>query len=414
MSITGVSTQLMIGKTEEDNFSQKEIIAKLIKAHKKTEIKKLLFWNAGKEDNYNYISLFCKENGIDLYCWYPVMADIMSGSVSIKNSVTHLTGMKGYGNSGKWSRIGEGEENFLFYCPSNTRMLDIVFKKYLTILENYSFDGVFLDRIRYPSFANGLESLFTCTCHDCLSRQTSFSGVSAEETLKNMHLLLDFFKKSTADNFKSVHSFSKLFRKFNLDKFLDFRTSEIENIIARFSSAARKRNKKVGLDLLTPTLSHIVGQNYKKLQMHSDWIKMMTYCYANGPAGIPMETSCFIKGLLELNETGISEMDAIDFCSRLFQTSLPNSMEKILSQGVSPEYLREESLRAAELLYNNEDKLIPGIELVNHPFFTPPVTKEKCKSYLDVLDGMCSEIIISWNILYIPDEYLEMIRERMR
>jgi hypothetical protein len=414
MGITGVSTQLMIGRTEEEYFSQEEIKLKLLKALKTTGINKLLFWNAGKEENFNFISSFCKDYGIELYCWYPVMADIMVESVSKKNSVTHLTGMKGYGKLGKWPRIGDGEENFLFYCPSNSGILDKVFKKYLTIIDNYSFDGVFLDRIRYPSFANGLESLFTCTCHECQIRQSLFSGVSVEETLNNMHILLGFFKESTVDNLKKIHSFSNLIRKFNLGNFFDFRTAEIENIIIRFISAARKRKKKIGLDLFTPTLSHIVGQDYKNLQMHSDWIKMMTYCYANGPAGIPLEASCFIKGLLELNETGLSEKEAVGFCSQLFRTDFPDNTEKILSDGVSTEYLREELFRAKKLLYHNKNEIIPGIELVNHPFFTPPVTKKKCKSYLDVLDSMNSEIIISWNILYIPDEYLNMIRERIR
>ena len=38
-------------------------------------------------------------------------------------------------------------------------------------LKDIGFDGVFLDRIRYPSAVMGFESLFGCQCKECLSNR---------------------------------------------------------------------------------------------------------------------------------------------------------------------------------------------------------------------------------------------------
>ena len=42
-----------------------------------------------------------------------------------------------------------------------------MFQAYLRLLDGVDFDGVMLDRIRYPSAVNGFESLFACFCPDC-------------------------------------------------------------------------------------------------------------------------------------------------------------------------------------------------------------------------------------------------------
>jgi hypothetical protein len=156
----------------------------------------------------------------------------------------------------------------------------------------------------------------------------------------------------------------------------------------------------------------VTGQDYRRLSFHSDWIKVMSYCYANGPAGIPLEAASLFRGIRGLNPS-LSAAEAAAITGRLFQTPITPDPEKLLRDGVSAEYLKQEVNRAAQGMAGREHQLIPGIEAVNHPFFTPPVTKDQAAAYLDILETMDREMVICWNILYIPEEYQMMIKQRM-
>ena len=41
----------------------------------------------------------------------------------------------------------------------------------------YPFDGVFLDKIRFPSIANGLQDLFSCFCPFCAQKAASSASI---------------------------------------------------------------------------------------------------------------------------------------------------------------------------------------------------------------------------------------------
>ncbi len=413
MSIKGVSIQLMIGEREEASFSIKEIESCIRKAASMTGIRRLLFWNAGVKKNHDLISSISSDLGIELYTWFPVLADIVDGHVSLDESQLNPAGIRGYGKSGKWSKIDKGEENFLFACPEQSHKIASINRSLENILDSYDYSGVFLDRIRYPSFAGGLESVFGCICQDCMRSYEAYSGDTSDELNMKLEEILNFLALADEKNLEGIHSYEDLFALSGAETFYKFRSLQIERIVSHFSSTAKSRGMKVGLDLLTPSMSDITGQNYGKLHQFSDWIKMMTYCYANGPAGIPLEAVSLIRGLKAISRKSLPEKAYINLCSRLFKTELASSCDIILKNGIHPNYISSELEFAAALMPGFEDKLIPGIELVNHPFFTPPVRKDQCEASLNILKDLEHEIIASWNILYIPDEYFSMIKERM-
>ena len=45
----------------------------------------------------------------------------------------------------------------------------------------------------------------------------------------------------------------------------------------------------MSLDLFSPCLASLVGQDYGRLKRHCDWAKPMTYRLAQGPAGLRLE-----------------------------------------------------------------------------------------------------------------------------
>ena len=408
MSIKGVSSQLMLGKTEDKIYSKDDIRIKLTTAKEIVQLEKLCFWNAGNEENFPFIIDLCKDLDIEIYCWFPVLADCMGHKISLQESTESTSGTKGYGLSGKWNRIESGEENFLFACPENKNVLDRNFDFLQSIIETYKFDGFLLDRIRYPSFANGLESVFSCFCPDCMKSYGENSSMFLSATIE----LFSFLRNSPLSELKKINSFSELISNFSLEEFINYRFQKIEAIVDNFSSFIKYRGLKVGINLLSPSICEISGQNYSKLSLYSDWIKSMIYCFANGPAGIPLEITSFAQGLASINKTGISEEQALSFVGKLFNIETEKTKEKQLIEGVPTDFFRKEYQKASDFI-NGKTELIPGMELVKHPFFTPPITKKKCTEYIEIADSLDTGIIASWNIMYIPDDYLKMIKKRM-
>jgi len=413
MAITGISTQIMIGKTEEETFSRKEIETRIRKAQDLLGIKRLLFWNAGEESNFDLVLDICLQTGMEAYCWFPVAADLMNREVMAAESIENITGTRGYGRAGRWPKLGRGEEKFLFACPSHGEIHDENSALLGRLLDKHPFTGVFLDRIRYPSFADGLESLFGCLCPDCRrAYEDDNFKISWEELRLRQEEMFHFFRNAAAVDWAPLTQWQKLFEAFGLSDFYEFRYRRIERLTGIYTTEARIRGRKVGLDLLSPSLSPMTGQDYPRLSRHSDWIKVMSYCYANGPAGIPLEAGSLLRGLKALNPA-LSDAEAAAITGSFFQTSITGTPEKLLRNGVPAEYLKQEVNRAAVGMPDRQDQLIPGIEVVNHPFFTPPVKKNQLTAYLDVLDSMDCETVICWNILYIPEEYQMMIKQRM-
>ena len=67
---------------------------------------------------------------------------------------------------GGWSeKGGEVEETFRFVCPNNPAVRGRRCR--LRRLACYDFAGVFLDKIRFPSAANGVDEMLSCFCSHC-------------------------------------------------------------------------------------------------------------------------------------------------------------------------------------------------------------------------------------------------------
>jgi hypothetical protein len=58
-------------------------------------------------------------------------------------------------------------ETFRFVCPNNPASRRKTIRRLRELLGRYSVAGVFLDKIRFPSPANGLDEVFSCFCDHC-------------------------------------------------------------------------------------------------------------------------------------------------------------------------------------------------------------------------------------------------------
>ena len=72
--------------------------------------------------------------------------------------------------------------------------------------------------------------------------------------------------------------------------------------------------RKVSLDLFSPCLASLVGQDYERLKRQCDWAKPMTYRLAQGPAGLRLEIPALIEGVA--SRFGLDEARIVEWSAR--------------------------------------------------------------------------------------------------
>lgn len=396
------STQLFLGDGEKALFSPDRIGEKIARAKDSLDLKKLMVWDTHPSETTGRILRWCRDLGIETYLWHPVLAD-MNGIDVTRDTMApvpfHDTLEK---LSGIWEKTGTGEENFLFIDPVESEFNEKNFSGFRSLMDEFDFDGVFLDRIRYTSPANGFETVFS-------TYLTAGIAGSVGEREEKLEAFYSGLRKMTDAELENRESFEEIFSPF-ADFFL-YKKEQICLKVAFYRTEAEKRGKKFGLDLLATGLSFFTGQDYVLLSGQCDWIKDMTYCYAMGPAALPLEILCLARGF-SLLAPRVSEQAFLRFFERHSGLTLPGTLAEIASSGIDPENASREMMRAAELT-DNRVPLYSGIELVNSPYFSTRVREEMAGRYADALKGKTDGVVASWNILHIPDSNLELLGRRM-
>ena len=110
---------------------------------------------------------FCGSRGpvSETALWYAALSDIEG----LENSdlVVNWRGEPSRGWGGWAERGREVEETFRFVCPNNPSVRQKAVRRLRELLARYDFTGVFLDKIRLPSPANGVDEMLSCFCGHC-------------------------------------------------------------------------------------------------------------------------------------------------------------------------------------------------------------------------------------------------------
>ena len=230
--------------------------------------------------------------GAEMWLWFPVFSEhtLREGlrrQVSIRDSAP------------LGARIFDGDETFDFCCPSQTGLPQRLLGKYDRDFAGGVFDGVFLDRIRYPSMTVGVEALFGCACGDCCDWLTE-NGLPRQS-------LNDLFRRITArmadrdcvDPLGLVHYHMGQynFADPDLETLLWLKCRRIESIVGALCDGFRSRGLKVGMDLFAPFLAPLVGQDYKQLGAMADFVKPMLYRHTYTPAGLTFEMDAMARAI---------------------------------------------------------------------------------------------------------------------
>jgi hypothetical protein len=416
-----ISTQLFIGAQARKDFSLEQIKQRIASAKKYANIQRVMIWVDEPKQRlpesletpgvFQDIVQICRAYDIETYLWFPMLADIPGYDAPEEALVASYTDNRGYGEIGRWEQLGAGDEKFLFLCPNNIPESAWVFRLYKNLVDLVDFNGVFLDRIRYPSCTNGFESLFTCFCDFCQEKFAARYGVALHSFKPKIADFVESLKQITAQELHKYDRLESLWQSAGLDRFFEFRNQNIAAAVKKFSEYARSKHKQVGLDLYTPSLAPFVSQDYQLLSQYCDWMKPMSYCHVIGPAGAPLEICCIIQAL-EMFCPNVSERDLIEFFERVLGVTLPKSKQAILAQGIPETFVAKELAKIRNLPLPENIRIYPGVEAVKNPHFALNIDRDILERYLVQIQPYAPGFIASWNLLYIPDENWEIIGQK--
>jgi hypothetical protein len=404
-----IVTQFFLNNTTNNSLHKNDNLKKKLAAAKEAlDLDALMIWSGISKKNLDLVRKICMEFKIKTYLWYPILADIPGFKVEQEQSVKTFDGLHGYGKNGRWDKLGKGEEDFLFLCPNDEQNIREIFDQYQNKIIESDFDGVFLDRIRFPSPSNGFELLFSCFCKSCLHKFYNKYSEDLENYQYQAKAVFEKIKTIDINYLQICQSFSDIIIQDNLKKFYDFRKQNIYQVVKIFADKAKQMDKLVGVDLFAPSLAPLVSQDYQLLAKTCDWIKPMIYCHTSSPAGLPLELYCFIKAILDINPA-LDESQLIREISRIIGVDLPTQINDILKYGISERIIYSEMQKIKEFNLPEKVDTYVGIEAIQIPGLCN-ITEKILKKYLEsVIEADIKGMVLSWDLLKIPDENLQLV-----
>lgn len=359
---TSCILQIHTGSFKKAHTNAKEIIHKLENIIKHKKIKAVIMgWNLDATLNQTILDYF-HSNKIECYFWFPVLSEIDT-IIESNPQINYL------GKTGDKVEIME-DESFSFLCPTSTLNYQNVITIYETYLSHLNFDGVFLDKIRFPSFANGYEEGFGCFCMDCMKQ--------FKEKQIQLNDLFTTFKKHDTSLLKGHYdSYGHyIFEDKNINLFYETRANIITNYVSHLCDYFHYHHLKVGLDIYAPFFAYHVGQDMYALSNKADFLKPMFYRYTNAPAGVKYEYDTYIQ---HFNDISNFKFD-------------PISKESILQQIA---YLKK-----------MECDIYPGIE-INPIENICDTNVERFNDSKNIMNKHFETIVCCWNVLLMDDKIKE-------
>jgi hypothetical protein len=191
-----------------------------------------------------------------------------------------------------------------------------------------------------------------------------------------------------------------------LRDFFRFRAKSISNFVGLAAAAASARGMKIGLDCFSPSLAGMVGQDLGALSQVCEWVKVMTYAHAWGPAGLPYE----LMGLADfLNQSAeLGEVEALDFLQKQTNLALPGTFQDLRAQGLPAAALVSEVRRGRRLGVRS---LYAGLELVEIAGVCELEAEQIRQDWSAVLEAGVEGVALSWDLWHMPLERLKLVSD---
>jgi len=344
----------------------------------------------------------CREEtaraGAQLFRWHPLLT---GDGALVPRPEWQTIGLDGHPVPGF-----RGMPEFTFVCPNRPAVREAVLNHLADVLQGGDYEGVFLDRMRYPSPAANPACLLACFCDDC-RRAALAEGLDLEATRQCIQALLatperaPAFLQALLDPLASETHDPDLAA---LCAFLDFRARSVTRLVQAAADLVHADGLTVGLDCFSPALALLVGQDLGALNPNCEWIKVMTYGHALGPAGLPFElldlTNWLLGGRLA------SEPKALEWLSQATRLSLPSTRAALHERGLAPEALAAETRRG---LAAGVNPLFAGIELVEIEGLAQLNQQQIAADLRALREAGADGLVLSWDLWHIPLERLDLV-----
>jgi hypothetical protein len=338
----------------------------------------------------------------EVFLWYPLLSDYPGFDAS------HLVVNSNFMRSRGWSGYeGTGiVETFKQACPNNPQTLSTSLARLEECIIAYPFDGVFLDKIRFPSIANGLQDVFSCFCPFCAEKAAE-SGLDLDEV---RGVLESRVASKAALSPVKIPRGAKWLEQLTagqplLQRFIQFRADSITALVAAVSQRMRTMGKKVSLDVFSPILAPLVGQDFSALARHADWIKPMIYRFGRGPSSLRTELPSLLRELGKY--LGYSEAAAMSWAAAQAEGLEGKTVEQI-EEIVPLSLVRAETGRALSLFCGTP--LYLGLESVSIPGLME-VGPRHVEEMLEIgSQAGVQGFVLSWDLLHTPIENVRSLR----
>jgi hypothetical protein len=342
----------------------------------------------------------------DVFLWYGVLSDV--DGMEEADLVVNWRRERSRGWGGWAEKGGEVDETFRFVCPNNPAARQKTLRRFRELMSRYDFSGVFLDKIRFPSPANGIDEALSCFCDHC-RREAKSAGLDLDAVVK---ILAERAVEppSLADPSRiegRLWPETIAFANPILSRFLKFRSDSIARLVAELAEEARSLGRTVALDLFSPCLASLVGQDYQRLSRHCAWAKPMTYRIAQGPAGLRLEIPALIEGVARL--FNFDEQRALDWCARHVRAFDRDLIERTREEAVPLPFIEAEIDAAVRAMHP-----VPvyfGLELVRQPGVID-VTPADVRAMVGAgRAANAAGLVVSWDLMHAPIDGVEALSE---
>jgi len=340
----------------------------------------------------------------NVYLWFSALSDIQDMNES--DLVVNWRGARSRGWGGWAEKGGDVEETFRFACPNNPAVREKTTLRLRELLQRYDFKGVFLDKIRFPSPANGADEMLSCFCDHC-------RGAAKAEGLDLNAVVKIFTDRALDANALPLHrSCSGHWLDSIADahpliaRFLAFRTKSVAGLVAQLADECGRLGRSVSLDLFSPSLAALVGQDYHRLKECCDWAKPMTYRLARGPAGLRLEIPALIEGVAQ--RFGLDEAQVVEWSAR--HAGFDRDMLRQTREEAVPFAFMAGEIEAAVRAMAPVPVYF-GLELVKQPGVIDVTAADVIGMIEAGRAANAAGVVISWDLLHAPMDGIRALAE---
>jgi len=374
-----VILQIFSGGFAETPATFESIMQKLEPIVSRIKVAKVFMGMSVDTDLYAKIRDYLYKNDIEFYFWLPVFAEL--------DALKEGHPLIDFSGKDKSDYQLTEREDFTFYCPNHPQNILNVLQVFEEHYASIGFTGVFLDKIRYASFANGLNNVLTCFCPFCQIkyRSAQFVPQDLEQAINTLQKKKVPFGAIAYNQGRYTFDDDRWNKFFHLKN--EFITDALRNICHYFSG----KHYKISLDVFAPFASHFVGQDIPELSTFVDSVKPMMYRVTNAPAGLPFELEAIVQ------ETTINETQRKAFY---------NLLE--FDAGKQPFDLDFAVKELDDLVKQSKAPVYPGVEFNRGQIapVTPAYIGETIKAYAQT--GV-KGFVMSWNLLNAPQENIDQV-----